>query len=609
MITRRQKNANSIGMNHAWYVLLVIVAACLFYIFSVKAHFLGDSLTLISNMANPDFGIKYRNFGEAVIHMQLVKWLGSYTKEAVAAVYRGTSIIAGIGFVIILCYYSSRITSSKISNLVFIFLNLISAIIVLYYGYAENYSFAVTMIYWMILSGAASLRNDKKSIIPIITFLLAVFLHLASIVYLPGIVAYLLLTYAGQRIRKILTVKFKIIVTMGIVLFILVYIAIKLYGPMYWMLSILPILRDQFTIDDYYLLSHKHLIDFLNLLIFLAPVSMVVGIERITLRKKCATEGISRDMVYLAMMSISCILIAFVIEPDLGMARDWDLMSFLLVSVIVWGIYAWANSGHQYREYRISSAFIDLLSLSIFIPWLALHNLPESLYSYAMAAMRLDPKHSYAGLIIMHTYNKEKGNLFEAAEIGQFCRETLPERILEKKAAKFYAQGEFDNAIYYFSEAIKENPQRFSAYLDLSNCYIRTGKPEKAIKLLEIADGLNPYNGNVNLGRGQAYQLMGDTAKALDFYRKSIRCNSAIPEPYILIGEYYLNRLQPDSALAYLTILPDSAYPTRIFYSRGLAYILLGATLNALKDLNRYMHYGTDDRIMKYIESLLDKVE
>ncbi len=592
-----------------WSLSVTLAAGVLFYFFSARAYFLGDSLTLISNMANPDYGIKYRNFGEAVIHMQLIKLFGSYTKESVENIYRWTSILSGTALVAMLLYYAPKITGSRLAQTVFVLLNLLAGVMLHFYGYVENYTLAVTMIYWMVLSGISSLRHNNKSIIPVVAFGLAVALHNLSIVYLPGLIFYLLLAFSGKTVTGYLTKRLPVIAAGCAVLFAMAYMGIKSFGPLFWQLSLLPVLKDRFTVDDYYLISPSHLIDFANLLLFLAPISIAVLFLRATRRKKSSRAVISAESSFLVIMIAFSLMAAFVIEPKLGMARDWDLMSLMLIGFVVWGIYSWVGRFSHHPHFQWSSLLLALAAASVFIPWLALHNSPGGLYAYAMAAMERDPKHSQPSLVIMSAYNRETGNMSESRRIDRLCAEALPEREFMKQGRNSFEQGDPGKAIYYLNQAREANPLWFAPYWALGECYLEFGKYDQAIRNLELADALNPYNWEVTFSMGRAYQLSGDTVQANEYYRSTIRCNKSLPEPYLLLGEYFLIMQQPDSALKYFTALPDGAFPAWIFYGRGMSYFQLGDTDRTLENLSEYLKYGRDEQLLNQVQELVDRLE
>ena len=55
-----------------------------------------------------------------------------------------------------------------------------------------------------------------------------------------------------------------------------------------------------------------------------------------------------------------------------------------------------------------------------------------------------------------------------------------PSEVLRKQAAQAFAQGEFDAALQYLSDAAKENPNNIKIHLDLVQLYLHTDQMEEA---------------------------------------------------------------------------------------------------------------------------------
>jgi tetratricopeptide (TPR) repeat protein len=74
-----------------------------------------------------------------------------------------------------------------------------------------------------------------------------------------------------------------------------------------------------------------------------------------------------------------------------------------------------------------------------------------------------------------------------------------------KSAAEFEAQGaaaqqsgNCNEAVKYYAEAIKINPQSFIAQANSGNCYLRLEKPQLALEHLNVAATLGPNDPRVH---------------------------------------------------------------------------------------------------------------
>lgn len=584
---------------------LVVICGLLFYLLHVKSYFLGDGLTII---ANPEMSIKYREYGEAIIHKWLISKLGSSTDSALSA-YQILSIASGVLFSAALVFYSKKITTTQFNYWLFILLILLSANTILFFGYVENYSITLAVISILILSAIASLKNKKGSIIPVAAFAIAVFLHTISLVYLPAFLFYVGLTFGGGKIRRLITRKSGAIFSIMILLLVIGYVVVRSWAPLFWRMAFLPPLGDQFTIDNYFLLSPRHLIDYVNLLFFLIPVTMVILILRIISRQKTVFMGNKPDYLFLGAASLFGLMAAFILEPKLGMARDWDLMSIMLIGAGVFGIYLWVDRGGEQKYFKPASFILTVLCVSIFVPWLVLHNSTDGLRRYSTSVMKLDPRHSRPGLQTMGAYLEKHGEISEAQSMAWYCGNNFPEIQINREGGSFFRLGQYSMAESKLKLALKENPSWAGLYLDLGICQLKLGRYAEALETLKIADGLNPYNAYTYNYLGEAYIQKGDTSRALNYWHKSIRGDVTVLEAYMSLGLYHLMARRADSAEYYLSQIPDEKVTINIYYWKGLAAFMLNDNVASLEYFNKYLSLGSDSSKIKNINRVKKQIE
>jgi peptidyl-prolyl cis-trans isomerase C len=80
-----------------------------------------------------------------------------------------------------------------------------------------------------------------------------------------------------------------------------------------------------------------------------------------------------------------------------------------------------------------------------------------------------------------------------------------------------YQSGDFENAEKYWSQAITIDGQ-IATKLKLATLFLMANKPDQALKLYEEILKASPDEAEAFLGLGQAYELKGDLAKALQYY-------------------------------------------------------------------------------------------
>ena len=585
--------------------LIIITSGFCYYIFSVDSYFMGDGYPILSIIQMTNVGFKKLEAGEMFIHHLLLILLGGFNEENAIKSYQLISIASGIVFISSIVYYGKKITKDAFSYLIFILLNIFSAFTAIYYGYVEHYSIVSVFIYLFILSSIYSLKISKKSLMPIIFFIVAFLLHKISIVYLPGLILYLLIVFFKKnKFFKFILFKVKYFSLILIILFAIFYILILLYGPLFWQTSFLHPFDWQFTIDNYNLFSLNHILEYLNLVIFVIPIPLffiIVLLLRINTNNK--DELINK---FLISISIIGILASFIFEPKLGMARDWDLISVLLLGTNISAFYFWVAHFNKYKLYNIVSILLILINISIIAPWLSLLNSETGLYKYNMDISCLDMKHGRLGI-----WNAlvclDKNNYREKyVKLYKYNYENYPEYNLNKKGIAFRKQNDFTNAMECFNKAIKENPQFKGSYLNKSSLLFSMRKYEKALELIRIADGLSPGSNRVEYMMGTNYAALHQYEEGLKHLHKSIYYDSNYPEPYLSLGHYYYNTGKLDSSLYYYTCLPDSVFPSVIYYHLGLTQLALNNNRKAFENFKKYLNVGNNKQFIAEINKIME---
>ncbi len=585
-------------------ILIILLALSLFYFLAVDSHFLGDGYQMLSNMNQTHPTLKGRADGEMRIQLLYYELFSLGDKFDGYRTFRNLSILAGLIFISGLLYYGRKIFASRFAYYSFVALNFLSAITILYYGYVEAYSLTTAASFIFFLSGTAALKNNSRSIMPIAAFGAAVFLHRVNIIYSPSLLIYIIYFIGPMKIKNWVASRGKQLIYLAGACFILMYIAIKLWAPQFWQMAFLPIFADRFTLDEYTLFSAKHIVDYVNLLFLVVPVAILAWVMPRILKEEKRNEPTSYENIFLWLAILSGGLSAFILEPKLGMARDWDLMSTMLVGIQVAGVYFWVKRYYVNIRFQAATAIVAVICLSVFIPWLGLNYSRVGLYRYNMAMMELDPKHARAGFYAVGEMMQNAGGKGEVERILQYCYRHFPEVGLDKEGARNFRDGQLSKALDLFNRAIDANPAWFGPYLDKGICLVAMKRPKEAIEALETADGLNPYSPPVYRSLGDAYNLLGDKERAVAWWEKSLYYGPSEYQTFMALGQYCLQNNMPDSAIYYYTALPDSVYPREVLYQLGVAEMTKGDTLRASSYFDKYIAVGKDSTVIQNIVKL-----
>ncbi len=396
--------------------LIIAAATGAFYMFSVSSHFLGDGYQILSNLSDTNLALKGESYGEMLIHQYFAGMFGELNELNVYLSFKYISIIAGTIFILSLLYYSKKLFSSIFCFYSFVSIIMLSAITILFYGYVETYSILTATLFLFLLSSVTAIKTGKKSFVPILSFVFLIFLHKLMLVYIPALIIYLIWIIDSKSIESIIKTQYKKLIILFLAVPFLIYAGILIFGSLKQQFIFLSPFANRFTVDDYYLLSFNHILDFFNNIVFIIPLS----IPLLFILKRKSDSSIYEKLLLLS-CSIPPLMIAFMIDPKLGMARDWDLFSTLLFGTFFTSVYYWFAIAKNHKQFQPSTILIIILSLSIFIPWLTLNNSVSNLYNYTVNVLKLDPKHGRTGLFSFVKLAEDQGFNIEANNLKQYC--------------------------------------------------------------------------------------------------------------------------------------------------------------------------------------------
>ena len=90
--------------------------------------------------------------------------------------------------------------------------------------------------------------------------------------------------------------------------------------------------------------------------------------------------------------------------------------------------------------------------------------------------------------------------------------------------------GQLDQAVKEFSEALEKNPDHALARLGLATTYMQMGREKEALQEFNLVIANNPKMAPAYADRGILYDRMGEYSKALADYNKSLELDAEILE-------------------------------------------------------------------------------
>jgi len=149
-------------------------------------------------------------------------------------------------------------------------------------------------------------------------------------------------------------------------------------------------------------------------------------------------------------------------------------------------------------------------------------------------------------------------------------------------------EGNYDEAIADYSQAIRLDPNYVAAYNDRGIAYKNIGDNDNAIADYNQAIRLNPNYAAAYNNRGLAYKNIGDNDNAIADYSQAIRLNPNYAAAYNNRGHAYFNIGDNDNAIAdYNQVIRLDPNYAKAYNNRGYAYFNIGDYDEAITNYNQ----------------------
>ncbi len=494
---------------------LLVLAPILFVLFRTRAHFLGDGYQNLALLAADEPLLKASARGTLQILVAL-KGLFGGGEAGAALAYRALAVGSGVAFLAIAAAGARALLPDRSLRPGFVLLLASSGPVLLFFGYVENYAAFVTVTAAYTLFGVHAARTGRVKWIAPALVAPAIFLHGLGFALVPSLFWLLLdgspigraLVPASRAIRAALLAG-------GIVL-AAIAVSVLRSRSLAAELALLPWTPDRFTVDGYTLLSAAHLLDFGNLLLLLMPALAIPIACAFAAGLRGAPDAPGRFLLVLLMTTLGA---CFVVDPKLGMPRDWDLFAFAGVPLAVASAWTWAIAAGRrpsLRPWGVAAAGLSLLVLGARIH---VQGSPDRAVEPFREFLALDRTKSRNAWVHLVNYQKERGRSDLADREVDAWDRAHPERKVLEDAARARVAGDLATAERLNREAIRLSPQYFDAYNNLGDVLLELERNDEARQVLEIAHALDPMQTDIFYNLGVAHYVLGDEAAGVAAWR------------------------------------------------------------------------------------------
>jgi len=374
----------------------------------------------------------------------------------------------------------------------------------LFFDYVENYTllyFGFMLFIWLSL---ACLKGKTHPLMPSIAFALLFTLQFGMICMLP---AFLLLLFRVMRSAGVKTAALSIVV-MAATVFLLLMICgytFKIFADSFFKGSGHPLSLS--TVNDsqaYTLFSHDHLIDLANLQLLIALFALIV-LMLIALRGRKKIIG-SFDWLSLLLAALCGFVFVGAIAPELGMSRDWDLLSTFCLGTVTAGAFAMV---------RYLTSPVRQSASPLMIGITLLHT---------------------AGWIGLNSGDKSYMPRFKTLPEGRFFGKLAMLSAYEELGIYYRTQEDPKHAIEYFSKCLVIDSTKSRIYCSIAHIYNLMGDTENEMRFYEKAVQHGAAFWDIYASLGIIYAARGMIFEALVVTKKGLELNPGSPEACINAG-------------------------------------------------------------------------
>lgn len=501
---------------HVWLILVVPLASVgVFLMFQSATLLLGDG-QLIANEFEHTLGtrattIKF-DFDTLVLDHRDAKGstLVYYGAGAVASRFLGISPVAGIralncvlGGILILILLLI-VLKGPLSTPLSIWLTVLvlsSGSMQLFFGYVENYTPVLFFAYLYLLSGVMFIHGRRRLWLgmTVLCLVIAVTMHLLGAVLLPSLGLLLMWGLLRNRRPRILPY---LTASLALLFLIATYVLAKAtdYGKHF-----LPLKAAE---GIYGVLTPTHWSDILNELLIVLPTLPLFAVmgalayrwSRVKHSSKEPVEGgrgcldsvrefengrwfgTEIEWYWFLLIALPCLVFLAVFRTDIGMARDWDLLSITVVGLLPLALHvlnrSLLRSGGPWVPAITAPALV--LSAVLAAAWIGINASPDR------AARRYESILKYDKTWATYAY--------------------------EALAKHYYDAGRYSEATATMEKAVSGSDNlRLQALLVVY--YVKVGRTEDAIDLLKQILGAQPL---YEIGRSQLALLLDGAGRYQD---------------------------------------------------------------------------------------------
>ena len=532
-----------------WLLLIVFAAGAVLtcWIARERVFFLGDGYLVLRNLDQIHIAttIPMMSFRDAPLPAlilrevsELLGAIGQTQPDELA--FRIVSIGCGLVWIAV-AYWIARLLANKSLDRALVVMLLLG-----WGGVRSILAMSKSILHRALLlflaASIAHLRGELSFLVPSLVFGALCATHFSMVTLLP---AYVWLCYVNARNRRFAKLVVGCLLMAGV---FAVSLAFAEYTPSKFMAIVssggshsIPLSQVDVQKHAYTLFSPVHFAEIANILILASPlafllvVCFVIGYPKAMLWK-------SNESILLTVATISSGGFLFLMNPELGMSRDWDLFSLFTIPMLV---FAGASCSGQVSSENNRRSIIWIAAsagLLHVIPWIALNtNEAEAVERFAL----LDDPRVWGRTAVLDSYDELASYYRKQDDLPRsrsyyekyIAVDSSNGRIFGNAGIMSENMRDDSSAMRYYEKAIRHNTNVKTVYDDLAKLYAKQERYDEAIRISKQG-----------LGRGfitaEAFNNLGAIiirktnyyGEPLLYFRKAIEIDSLYDAAYLNAG-------------------------------------------------------------------------
>lgn len=525
-------------------VIIAFAFGAVCWVFRVPTHFLGDGYALLGGLGRGEsYILKWTEPGAVLLIRAIQTALGDYTKSTALAAFQGISIISGIGFVLG-AFSVARIVDPAPRRRLLAWIAIVFAgTSLLFFGYVEFYPplwglmlFHVAFLYRYIENGL--------NVWPATVILAAACaIHLQCLTLAPGLMCAVWLRHK-MRHSTAQDVRFParsvlFIGVIGVAVFAWLYVTRMEFETIF-----LPLFTGRPRSPEYAVFSIKHLVDLFNLLIVVCPLALVLCSSALRGKWNALVDW----PLAIATVSATCAwLFLLLVDPVLGMGRDWDLFSVAVAPTVILLLLASAKqSPIPSAGFLISAAIVSLLIGTTFITTNLVTHTSETRYH---SLLQYYGAKNRSGWSILLNYYTETGKSEARHSVAVEMSRQFPEDTALIKAYDCLDRKDYGGALRLANMLVNLDPYRGDYYQVLGNAQGKLRQYDSAVANYRKAIALIPYQPLIKNELGQVYLSAQRYPEAEALFKQILDFDPSLTMVSEGLALAYYNQSKDDSAL------------------------------------------------------------